>query len=153
MNSVRNLFGCSTSNIRHLIYAGWQIKAEQILVAAERMFHAMGNPAEMVQQAKMIARAVPTLAHAMKVEAESQSDTESQADLLAVRKELCDGTARMVEAGKAAAVNPHDNQCQLALQQVRLLSVNCSSIFTIIFDFKFHFLTPQCYVILITCCT
>lgn len=81
----------------------------------------MGNTAEMVQQAKIIARATSSLVHGIKLEAESQNDSESQTKLLAAAKQLADATARMVEAAKAAAANPNDEQCQLALQQVNNL--------------------------------
>jgi len=77
----------------------------------------MGNTAEMVQQAKIIARATSSLVHGIKLEAESQNDSESQTKLLAAAKQLADATARMVEAAKAAAMNPNDEHCQLALQQ------------------------------------
>ena len=82
------------------------------------MFNNMGNTAEMVQQAKIIARATSSLVHGIKLEAEGQTDSESQTKLLGAAKQLADATARMVEAAKAAAMNPNDEQCQLALQQV-----------------------------------
>ena len=86
----------------------------------------MGNTAEMVQQAKIIARATSSLVHGIKLEAESQNDSESQTKLLAAAKQLPDATARMVEAAKAAAMNPNDEQCQLALQQVQLEQITPS---------------------------
>ncbi|KAL5257851.1 hypothetical protein ACHWQZ_G012707 [Mnemiopsis leidyi] len=96
---------------------GRELSAEQILDASDKMFNSMGNTAEMVQQAKIIARATSSLVHGIKLEAESQNDSESQTKLLGAAKQLADATARMVEAAKAAAMNPNDEQCQLALQQ------------------------------------
>lgn len=96
---------------------GRELSAEQILDASDKMFNSMGNTAEMVQQAKIIARATSSLVHGIKLEAESQNDSESQTKLLTAAKQLADATARMVEAAKAAAKNPNDEQCQLALQQ------------------------------------
>ena len=80
----------------------------------------MGNTAEMVQQAKIIARTTSSLVHNLKLKAESQNDDESKNNLLAAAKLLTDTTARMVEAAKAAAKDPTNEQFQLALQQVRL---------------------------------
>ena len=100
---------------------GRELSAEQILDASDKMFNAMGNTPEMVQQAKVIARATSSLVHGIKLEAESQSDGDTQNKLLSAAKQLADATARMVEAAKAAAMNPNDEQCQIALQQVDTL--------------------------------
>jgi hypothetical protein len=50
-------------------------------------------------------------------EAEKQPDSEIQRRLLAAAKTLADATARMVEAARLCASNPHDAQRQNQLRQ------------------------------------
>ena len=114
----RKFCGLKLLLYNYISVLGRELSAEQILDASDRMFNAMGNTAEMVQQAKIIARATSSLVQGIKLEAETQNDSDSQTKLLAAAKQLADATARMVEAARAAAQNPNDENCQLALQQV-----------------------------------
>ena len=64
----------------------------------------MGNPQEMVKQAKILAEATSSLVNAIKFEA--QYDSDNRRRLLDAAKVLADATSKMVEAAKLAAKNP-----------------------------------------------
>lgn len=67
----------------------------------------MGDPQEMVRQAKILAEATSTLVNAIRREAENETDPDSRHRLLEAAKALADATSKMVEAAKVSAKNPH----------------------------------------------
>ncbi|XP_071942853.1 talin-1-like isoform X3 [Antedon mediterranea] len=81
---------------------------DRIMVASERLFNSVGNAAEMVKQAKVLAQATSELVNAIKGEAEAIGEGNSQKRLLNAAKILADATARMVEAAKLCATSPND---------------------------------------------
>ena len=67
----------------------------------------MGDPQEMVRQAKILAEATSTLVNAIRREAENEQDPDTRARLLEAAKALADATSKMVEAAKISAKNPN----------------------------------------------
>ncbi|KZS21620.1 Talin-2 [Daphnia magna] len=93
---------------------------DNILAASDRLFAAQGNlgdAAEMVRQARVLAQATAQLIQAIKGEAEALPDSELQQRLLAAARSLAEATARMVEAAKACASSPNDANQQQKLRQ------------------------------------
>ncbi|XP_071498741.1 talin-1-like [Diadema antillarum] len=87
---------------------------DRIVTATDKLFSSVGNAAEMVKQAKLLAMATSQLVNAIKGEAEDV-EGDSQKRLLGAAKQLADATARMVEAAKLCAGSPND-----PVQQQRL---------------------------------
>ena len=73
---------------------------DTILSATDRLFSSVGDAPEMVKQARILAQATSQLVNAIKGQAESHPEAETQKRLLAAAKVLADATARMVEAAK-----------------------------------------------------
>ncbi|UYV64796.1 TLN1 [Cordylochernes scorpioides] len=91
---------------------------DTIFDASDRLFSSTGNATEMVRQANILAKATTDLISSIKGEAEDhQADSDRQKRLLTAAKILADATARMVEAAKGCASNPHDSQSQEALRR------------------------------------
>uniref|UniRef100_A0ABM0MR88 Talin-1-like n=1 Tax=Saccoglossus kowalevskii TaxID=10224 RepID=A0ABM0MR88_SACKO len=90
---------------------------DTILTATDRLFSSMGDAAEMVKQAKILAMATSQLVNGIKGEAETADDGDQQKKLLGAAKMLADATARMVEAAKACAGNPNDPVQQQKLRE------------------------------------
>ena len=67
----------------------------------------MGDPQEMVRQAKNLAEATSALVNAIRRDAENESDPDARQRLLDAAKSLADATSKMVEAAKMAAKNPN----------------------------------------------
>ena len=67
----------------------------------------MGDPQEMVRQAKLLAEATSSLVNAIKREAQDEPDSDARHRLLDAAKALADATSKMVEAAKIAAKNPN----------------------------------------------
>jgi talin len=103
-----------------------------ILTATENLFSSMGNPQEMVKQAKLLAEATSSLVNAIKLQAESETDPEARRRLLDAAKALADATSKMVEAAKSCAKNPNDEQAQenLRLAAEHLKAVTQSAAMT-----------------------
>lgn len=70
-------------------------------------FSCMGDPQEMVRQAKLLAEATSSLVNAIKREAQDEPDSDARHRLLDAAKALADATSKMVEAAKIAAKNPN----------------------------------------------
>ncbi|XP_022084654.1 talin-1-like isoform X6 [Acanthaster planci] len=90
---------------------------DKIMTATEKLFSSVGNAAEMVKQAKILAMATSHLVNAIKGDAEAVSESDSQKRLLNAAKQLADATGKMVEAAKACASSPHDEAQQQKLKQ------------------------------------
>ncbi|XP_070547100.1 talin-1-like isoform X3 [Ptychodera flava] len=90
---------------------------DTILTATDKLFSSMGDAAEMVKQAKILAQATSQLVNGIKGEAESAEDSELQKKLLGAAKMVADATARMVEAAKACARDPNDPAQQQKLRE------------------------------------
>jgi talin len=90
---------------------------EQILVASDRLFSSVGDAAEMVKQAKILAQATAQLVSSLRQQAESvDDDTSQQKRFLSAAKMLADATAKMVESAKGCATKPNDTQLQYQLK-------------------------------------
>ncbi|CAF1239126.1 unnamed protein product, partial [Adineta ricciae] len=90
---------------------------EQILVASDRLFSSMGDAAEMVKQAKILAQATAQLVSSLRQQAESIDDnTNEQKRFLSAAKMLADATSKMVESAKGCATKPHDSHLQYQLK-------------------------------------
>ncbi|XP_038046321.1 talin-1-like isoform X5 [Patiria miniata] len=90
---------------------------DKIMTATEKLFSSVGNAAEMVKQAKILAMATSHLVNAIKGDAEAVTESDSQKRLLGAAKQLADATGKMVEAAKACASSPHDESQQQRLKQ------------------------------------
>ncbi|UJR21334.1 hypothetical protein I4U23_024428 [Adineta vaga] len=91
---------------------------DQILVASDRLFSSMGDAAEMVKQAKILAQATAQLVSSLRQQAESVEDnTNEQKRFLSAAKMLADATSKMVESAKGCATKPHDTQLQYQLRK------------------------------------
>ncbi|XP_033109397.1 talin-1-like isoform X3 [Anneissia japonica] len=95
----------------------YEESCDRIMVATEKLFSSVGNVAEMVKQAKVLAQATSQLVNAIKLEAEGLGEGDSQKRLLNAAKVLADATARMVEAAKLCAKSPQDPAQQEKLIQ------------------------------------
>lgn len=73
---------------------------DTIITVTDRLFGSVGDAHEMVKQARQLAQATSMLVNAIKGQAESHPDSDTQKRLLAAAKALADATARMVEAAK-----------------------------------------------------
>lgn len=91
---------------------------EQILSASDRLCSSMGDAAEMVKQAKILAQATAQLVSSLRQQAEvATDDPDEQNKLLSAAKMLADATAKMVESAKACASQPNDTQLQYQLKR------------------------------------
>ncbi|CAF1156243.1 unnamed protein product [Adineta steineri] len=91
---------------------------DQILVASDRLFSSVGDAAEMVKQAKILAQATAQLVSSLRQQAESvDDDTNEQKRFLSAAKMLADATSRMVECAKGCATKPNDTQLQYQLKK------------------------------------
>lgn len=91
---------------------------EQIYLASDRLFSSMGDPNEMVKQAKILAQSTAELVSSLRQQAEStQDDTSQQKKFLSAAKLLADATAKMVESAKGCATKPTDSQVQYQLKK------------------------------------
>ncbi|CAF4467662.1 unnamed protein product, partial [Adineta steineri] len=91
---------------------------DQILVASDRLFSSVGDAAEMVKQAKILAQATAQLVSSLRQQAESvDDDTNEQKRFLSAAKMLADATSRMVECAKGCATKPNDSQLQYQLKK------------------------------------
>ncbi|XP_062512011.1 talin-like [Corticium candelabrum] len=95
----------------------YEEQVEVILAATERLFASIGNPQELVKQAKIIAQATSQMVGGIKEEAGGLSDQDARARLLLAAKGLADATGRMVEAAKGAARDPNNTEAQEALRK------------------------------------
>lgn len=77
-----------------------EVAVDTILTVTDRLFSSVGDAHEMVKQARQLAQATSNLVNAIREQAESHSDTDTQKRLLAAAKALADATAKMVEAAK-----------------------------------------------------
>jgi len=91
---------------------------DQILVASDRLFSSVGDAAEMVKQAKILAQATAQLVSSLRQQAESvDDDTNQQNRFLSAAKMLADATSKMVESAKGCAIKPNDTQLQYQLKK------------------------------------
>jgi talin len=91
---------------------------DQILTASDCLFSSVGDAAEMVKQAKILAQATAQLVSSLRQQAESiDDDTNQQKKLLSAAKMLADATAKMVESAKGCATKPNDTQLQYQLKK------------------------------------
>ncbi|CAF3892804.1 unnamed protein product, partial [Rotaria magnacalcarata] len=91
---------------------------DQILIASDQLFSSVGDTAEMVKQAKILAQATAQLVSSLRQQAESvDDDTNQQQRFLSAAKMLADATAQMVESAKICATKPHDAQFQYQLKK------------------------------------
>ncbi|CAF2832485.1 unnamed protein product [Rotaria sp. Silwood2] len=91
---------------------------DQILIASDRLFSSVGDTAEMVKQAKILAQATAQLVSSLRQQAETvDDDTNQQKKFLSTAKMLADATAKMVESAKACATKPNDTQLQYQLKR------------------------------------
>ncbi|CAF3354839.1 unnamed protein product [Rotaria socialis] len=91
---------------------------DQILMASDQLFSSVGDTAEMVKQAKILAQATAQLVSSLRQQAESvDDDTNQQQRFLSAAKMLADATAKMVESAKICATKPHDAQLQYQLKK------------------------------------
>lgn len=89
---------------------------ETVLVATDLLVSS-SDPQEMVRQARALGQATAHLIQSIKGEAEEQqNDSEMQRRLLAAAKQLADATAKLVEAARLCAGNPHETAHQEALR-------------------------------------
>ena len=77
----------------------------------------LGDAAEMVRQARILAQATAQLIQAIKGEADALPNSDVQQRLLAAARSLADATAKMVEAAKACASSPNDADQQSKLRK------------------------------------
>lgn len=89
---------------------------DTIITVTDRLFGSVGDAHEMVKQARQLAQATSMLVNAIKGQAESHPDSDTQKRLLAAAKALADATARMVEAAKGCASSPNDSEQQQMLK-------------------------------------
>ncbi len=89
----------------------------QINDAIEKIFGAVGNPQEIICQARLLAAATTELVNSLKRDAHCQANVEQQRKLLLAAKLLAEATSRMVEAAKGCATNPSDLIFQEDLQR------------------------------------
>jgi len=91
---------------------------DQIIVASDRLFSSVGDAAEMVKQAKILAQATAQLVSSLRQQAESvDDDTNQQQKFLSAAKMLADATAKMVESARSYATKPTDTQLQYQLKK------------------------------------
>jgi talin len=91
---------------------------DQILTASDRLFSSVGDAAEMVKQAKILAQATAQLVSSLRQQAElAGDDPNQQKKLLSAAKMLADATAKMVESAKGCATKPNDTQLQYQLKK------------------------------------
>lgn len=91
---------------------------EQILTASDRLCSSMGDAAEMVKQAKILAQSTAQLVSSLRRQAESATDDlDEQNKLLTAAKMLADATAKMVESAKVCASQPNDTELQYRLKR------------------------------------
>ncbi len=90
---------------------------DKIMTATEKLFSSVGNAAEMVKQAKILATATSKLVDAIKGDADAVTESDAQKRLINAAKQLVDATGKMVEAAKACASSPHDETQQQRLKQ------------------------------------
>ena len=76
---------------------------EAILAATEMLVGSMGNPQEMVKQAKILAEAISMLLGAIRAECDGQMDPDAKRCLLDAAKNLADAVSRMIDAAKVTA--------------------------------------------------
>ena len=105
---------------------------DQIILASDRLFSSVGDAAEMVKQAKILAQATAQLVSSLRQQAESvDDDTNQQKRFLSAAKMLADATAKMVESAKGCAAKPTDHQLQYqlkkAVEELRLATNLASS--------------------------
>lgn len=91
---------------------------DQILISSDRLFSSVGDTAEMVKQAKVLAQATAQLVSSLRQQAEFACDDGNQQNkFLSAAKMLADATSKMVEAAKSCATKPHDTQLQYQLKK------------------------------------
>ena len=91
---------------------------EKIFQATANLLASMGDPAEMIRQAKCLAQATTDLINSLKRDANQQSSGgEQQKRLLIAAKLLAEATAKIVEAAKGCATSPEDERCQNGLRR------------------------------------
>jgi talin len=91
---------------------------DQIIIASDRLFSSVGDAAEMVKQAKILAQATAQLVSSLRQQAEAaDDDTNQQKKFLSAAKMLADATAKMVESAKICATKPTDTQLQYQLKK------------------------------------
>ncbi|CAF4681847.1 unnamed protein product [Rotaria sp. Silwood1] len=91
---------------------------DQILIASDRLFASVGDTAEMVKQAKILAQSTAQLVSSLRQQAECvDDDTNQQKKFLSTAKMLADATAKMVESAKGCATRSNDTQLQYQLKK------------------------------------
>uniref|UniRef100_H2ZQQ3 I/LWEQ domain-containing protein n=1 Tax=Ciona savignyi TaxID=51511 RepID=H2ZQQ3_CIOSA len=96
-------------------------QCEVILNATDKLCNSMGNAAVMAKQAKLLGQATSDLVNLLKLEADEAQDDDWRKWLLSTVKLVAEATAKMVEAAKGTASNPHDSQQQ---QNLKLAAEN-----------------------------
>lgn len=97
--------------------AGSGEAVDAVFGATDRLFTSMGDPPEMVKQARSVAQVTSQLVSMIKGQADEQSDQDTQRRLMAAAKALAEATARMVEAAKGCASDPNDTSRQQSLRR------------------------------------
>jgi talin len=90
---------------------------ERIFNATDMLFNSVGNGAEMIRQAKIVAQSTTELINSLKQEAHVQPTSEQQRKLLLAAKLLAEATSKIVEAAKGCASNPTDERMQSSLKK------------------------------------
>jgi len=90
---------------------------QRIQASVESLFSAVGNPAELIRQAKLLAAATTELVNLLKREAQRAEGVDQQRRLLLAAKLLAEATARMVEAAKGCATQPQEMRVREELQR------------------------------------
>ncbi|XP_076880001.1 talin-2-like isoform X4 [Brachyhypopomus gauderio] len=90
---------------------------DTIMTVTDSIFTSMGDAAEMVRQARVLAQATSDLVNALRSDAEMEVDVDNSKKLLAAAKLLADATACMVEAAKGAAGCPDNEDHQQKLRE------------------------------------
>ncbi|XP_018673450.2 talin-2 isoform X2 [Ciona intestinalis] len=96
-------------------------QCETILNATDKLCNSMGNAAVMAKQARLLGQTTSDLVNLLRLEAEDAQDDDWRKWLLSTVKLVADATAKMVEAAKGTASNPHDSQQQ---QKLKLAAEN-----------------------------
>uniref|UniRef100_F6WWU2 Talin-2 n=1 Tax=Ciona intestinalis TaxID=7719 RepID=F6WWU2_CIOIN len=116
------------NHIKMVVYQGSEVKdgkyddqCEAILNATDKLCNSMGNAAVMAKQARLLGQTTSDLVNLLRLEAEDAQDDDWRKWLLSTVKLVADATAKMVEAAKGTASNPHDSQQQ---QKLKLAAEN-----------------------------
>ena len=91
----------------------------QIVVASDHLYSSLGDAAEMVKQAKILAQATAQLVSSLRQQTASvDDDVNQQKRFLSAAKLLADATTKMVESAKNCATKPNDTQLQCQLRKI-----------------------------------